>query len=172
MGLFILCKLLFGFGRGGGRGCGPCGGGRAPWMRWKMKERLANMTPEERIEFRIGQERQNISGALAQQGFQTADTIDAMRFERLCEKNPAYDGVSAEVDKRLGELRAKGQNVERKILANVVLGEKAAAAAGKKTVKAVVRTKAKAGAGSDVPGDRTRTRQPKTARERLENVKF
>ena len=41
MGLFVLSKLLFGFGRGGGRGCGPCGGGRAPWMRWKMKERLA-----------------------------------------------------------------------------------------------------------------------------------
>ena len=52
MGLFVLCKLLFGFGRGGGRGCGPCGGGRAPWMRWKMKERLANMTPEEREEFK------------------------------------------------------------------------------------------------------------------------
>jgi len=52
MGLFILCKLLFGFGRGGGRGCGPCGGGRAPWMRWKMKERLANMSPEEREAFK------------------------------------------------------------------------------------------------------------------------
>jgi len=50
MGLFVLCKLLFGFG--GGRGCGPFGGGRAPWMRWKMKERLANMTPEEREEFK------------------------------------------------------------------------------------------------------------------------
>ena len=53
MGLFVLCKLLFGFGRGGGRGCGPCGdGGRAPWMRWKMKERLASMTPEERDTFK------------------------------------------------------------------------------------------------------------------------
>ena len=52
MGLFVLSKLLFGFGRGGGRGCGPCGGGRAPWMRWKMKERLANMSPEERDAFK------------------------------------------------------------------------------------------------------------------------
>ena len=52
MGIFVLCKLLFGFGRGGGRGCGPCGGGRAPWMRWKMKEKLANMSPEEREEFK------------------------------------------------------------------------------------------------------------------------
>lgn len=51
MGLFVLCKLLFGFGKGG-RGCGPCGGGRAPWMRWRMKEKLANMTPEEREAFK------------------------------------------------------------------------------------------------------------------------
>jgi len=51
MGLFVLCKLLFGFGRGG-RGCGPCGGGRAPWMRRKMEEKLANMSPEEREEFK------------------------------------------------------------------------------------------------------------------------
>jgi hypothetical protein len=53
MGLFVLCKLLFGFGRGGGKGCGPCGGGgRAPWMRHKMEEKLANMTPEDREQFK------------------------------------------------------------------------------------------------------------------------
>ena len=52
MGLFVLCKLLFGFGRGGGRGCGPFGGGRGPWMRHKMQEKMANMTPEEREEFK------------------------------------------------------------------------------------------------------------------------
>jgi len=51
MGLFVLSKLLFGFGRGGGRGCGPFGG-RAPWMRHKMEERLHNMTPEEREKFK------------------------------------------------------------------------------------------------------------------------
>ena len=51
MGLFVLCKLLFGFGRGGGKGC--CGGGGgAPWMRRKMEEKLANMSPEEREEFK------------------------------------------------------------------------------------------------------------------------
>lgn len=51
MGLFVLCKLLFGFGRG--KGCGPWGGGgRAPWMRRKMEEKLANMSPEEREQFK------------------------------------------------------------------------------------------------------------------------
>ena len=47
MGIFILCKILFGFGPKGGRG-------GAPWMRRKqmMQERLATMTPEEREHFK------------------------------------------------------------------------------------------------------------------------
>ena len=45
MGLFVLAKILFGFGHGGR------GGGGAPWMRHKM-ERFKNMTPEERQKFK------------------------------------------------------------------------------------------------------------------------
>ncbi len=48
VGIFILCKILFGFGRGGGRGFG---GGRG-WMRHRMEERLKNMSPEEREAFK------------------------------------------------------------------------------------------------------------------------
>ncbi|PWK79970.1 hypothetical protein LX99_00431 [Mucilaginibacter oryzae] len=46
MGIFVLCKILFGFGKGG-----PKGGG-APWMRGRMAERFKNMSPEEREQFR------------------------------------------------------------------------------------------------------------------------
>jgi hypothetical protein len=48
MGIFILCKILFGFGPKGGRG------GGAPWMRRKqmMQERLAGMSLEERERFK------------------------------------------------------------------------------------------------------------------------
>ncbi|MFD0795501.1 hypothetical protein ACFQZX_17905 [Mucilaginibacter litoreus] len=47
MGIFILCKILFGFGGG------PRGGG-APWMRRKrmMEEKFRNMSPEERLRFK------------------------------------------------------------------------------------------------------------------------
>jgi hypothetical protein len=47
MGIFVLCKILFGFGPKGGRG-------GAPWMRRKqmMQERLAGMTAEEREHFK------------------------------------------------------------------------------------------------------------------------
>jgi hypothetical protein len=51
VGLFILCKLLFGFGKGGPRG-GFRGGPPGPWMKFKMEERFRNMTPEERERFK------------------------------------------------------------------------------------------------------------------------
>jgi hypothetical protein len=46
MGIFVLCKILFGFG---GKG-----GGGAPWMRRKqmLKERLSGMSVEERDRFK------------------------------------------------------------------------------------------------------------------------
>src|ERR1700742_1247519 len=46
LGLFILCKVLFGFGKGGPKGFR--NGGPAPWMKQKMEERFRNMTQEER----------------------------------------------------------------------------------------------------------------------------
>ncbi|TWJ01521.1 hypothetical protein JN11_01672 [Mucilaginibacter frigoritolerans] len=49
LGIFILCKILFGFGRGGHRFGG---NGGAPWMRRKMEERFRNMSPEEKEKFK------------------------------------------------------------------------------------------------------------------------
>lgn len=46
MGIFILSKILFGFGRGGRFG------GGAPWMRNRMAEKFKDMSPEERAKFR------------------------------------------------------------------------------------------------------------------------
>jgi hypothetical protein len=43
MGIFILCKILFGFGKGSGG---------APWARGRMVDRFKNMTPEERQQFK------------------------------------------------------------------------------------------------------------------------
>ncbi|QKJ32325.1 hypothetical protein HQ865_22040 [Mucilaginibacter mali] len=49
MGIFILCKILFGFGKGG-RGFGGRDGG--PWMRHKMEEKFKHMSPEQREKFK------------------------------------------------------------------------------------------------------------------------
>ena len=50
LGLFILCKVLFGFGKGGPKG--GFRGGPGPWMKYKMEERYRSMTPEERERFK------------------------------------------------------------------------------------------------------------------------
>lgn len=49
IGIFVLCKILFGFGKGGGPGKGA-------WMRHRMEEKFKNMTPEEREKFRAKME--------------------------------------------------------------------------------------------------------------------
>ncbi len=46
IGIFILCKILFGFGKGGRRP------GAGHWMRHGMAEKLKQMTPEEREKFK------------------------------------------------------------------------------------------------------------------------
>ena len=48
MGIFVLCKILFGFGKGGRPGWG----GGAPWMRKHMEQRFKNMSPEEQEKFK------------------------------------------------------------------------------------------------------------------------
>jgi hypothetical protein len=49
MGIFILCKLLFGFGKGGHRGGG---WGPGQWKRERMAEHFNNMTPEQKERFK------------------------------------------------------------------------------------------------------------------------
>ena len=45
LGIFVLAKIIFGFGHGGR------GRGNAPWMKYRM-ERFKNMSPEEQQRFR------------------------------------------------------------------------------------------------------------------------
>lgn len=45
MGLFILSKILFGFGGGGGKMGGP-------WSKGRMAERFKNMSPQEKEKFK------------------------------------------------------------------------------------------------------------------------
>lgn len=77
MGIFILCKILFGFGPKGGRG-------GAPWMRRKqmMQERLATMSDEEREHFK--QQMKNRCGGWGNRG--RNDWRDAWKEAPVTEK--------------------------------------------------------------------------------------
>src|ERR1700761_3148775 len=50
MGIFVLCKILFGFGKGGHNRWGGKGGN--PWMRRQMAEKFKSMSPEEQEKFK------------------------------------------------------------------------------------------------------------------------
>lgn len=135
-------------------------------------ERLANMSPQELVDYRLNQEKQLIGQAFRETRYKTDDTLDALRFERLCDKNPAYAGVAEEVDRRVEDLKRQGITVPRKTIADIINGERVAqkgTKTGRKTQEATERHRARApGARSDVAADRGGRGAPKTARERLE----
>jgi hypothetical protein len=68
MGIFVLCKILFGFG-GKGKGFG---GGGAPWMRARMEERYKSMTPEQKEKFKQKMSERGACGPWGGQKFDTS----------------------------------------------------------------------------------------------------
>lgn len=139
-------------------------------------ERIAAMSPQEYADYKLGEERKLISQALTQDRVRNDNTLDAIRFERLCERNTAYASVQDEVERRHAEMLRQGFTAERKRIANDILGERAAAKAAK-TAGQRQRTNADARrrqetrpprAGSDVSEERTtRGRKNETAKEKL-----
>jgi hypothetical protein len=65
MGIFVLCKILFGFGKGGRRG----GWG----MRGRMEEHFKNMTPEQKAKFKekMGERMCGYKGRFGRGGFES-----------------------------------------------------------------------------------------------------
>ena len=53
IGIFVLCKILFGFGRGKGHHMG----GGAPWMRRRWEDRFRNMSAEDKEQFKAQMEK-------------------------------------------------------------------------------------------------------------------
>ena len=72
MGIFVLSKILFGFGKGKGFG-GHRGGRGGPWMRGGMEEHFKNMTPEQRAKFKekMGDRMCGYKGRFGRHGFET-----------------------------------------------------------------------------------------------------
>lgn len=138
------------------------------------QERVAQMSDREYATYLQDRERAQIQQAFAQTNFQTADAVDQVRFDRLTEKNPAYAAIADEVENRLNKLRSQNQNVDRKTIANLILGEKAAARAGR-PAKTEARKTQRSAVGNDVSGARSEVRQAKkgkTAKDRLDGIQF
>jgi hypothetical protein len=89
------------------------------------------MSPEERSDYRLNKSERNNQRMMQSLHMQLMDSSDKTAFETRATFDPVYRRHAAEVEKRLGELRAQGQNIPRDKLLTYIVGEKAMAARAK-----------------------------------------
>lgn len=94
--------------------------------------RLALMTPDERVEYKLDKAERRHQQQLQMLSFQQEDRADKMEFAAKAASNSVYAKYKDEVESRLTDLRAKGQNVSREALLKFVIGEQALNGAGSK----------------------------------------
>jgi len=148
-------------------------------LRAERERRLAGMTAEQRLEFLINENAQATERRLNQVAFDTWDANDKAGFAAMAASSPALAAIKTEVEQRLTELRASGQNASRETVAKYLLGEKAlnkvgrARTAGRKreqegrdqhTARPVN------GRGDGAPGNQRRTNEREARRKRLEGM--
>lgn len=92
---------------------------------------LATLTEAGRLEYLQREGEQRLTQRLNQIEFQSWDGTDKAAFQGMCARNPAVAALETEVEQRLTELRASGQNASRETVAKYLLGEKALAKAGR-----------------------------------------
>lgn len=144
----------------------------ADQVRQREEERLAMMSPEERLEYRVNQR-------LAQIEINSWDARDQVAFEALANGNQAVASLRDEVEATFRQRLQAGQPVDRKTIAAFLIGQKALSAqprAARKGAKATEvgraknTTRATSGRG-DVPRSETRsTNEAEARRRRLENT--
>lgn len=143
-------------------------------------DEMALWTPEQIIDYKLGKATSTFNQNLQSLQMQTMESNDKMAWESIKTRDPRAARYDREVEQRLTDLRAQGQNVAREALFKFILGEKVYAAAQGKAPKQrkegqqrIARQKvAPSQNQSDVAGGRTRDSEAEARRKRLENVTF
>lgn len=143
------------------------------------RERLAVMTEDERVAHYRQKDRAESDEKFRRLEYQTWNSSDRVEFRELCREDPLMARVKDKVEAKFEELRAKGQNVQREIIANqeIALMFRAQRKAqgtkqrtrGAETVRR--ETTRPARARSDAPSTRTRRGQEDTKEARFERIK-
>jgi hypothetical protein len=115
-------------------------------------ERLAMMTPEERMDYRLEQAERRHQQQLAQIQFQTLDQMDRSEFQAQIANNPKLARWADEVEAELAKLRAQGQNVKRSVMASYIIGQKVLKQDPKATAKQKAAGQARIAAQKTSPG--------------------
>lgn len=147
----------------------------------KSAEELALMTPDELINYRLGESEKRFQTNLGQIQWNTYEAGDRAAFNALKATDPLAAKYADEVETRLTALRAQGQNVDRERLLTYIIGEKARqgggaarkkqAAAGQKRIQGQ-QARPSGGQRSDTPTARGRLSEADARAKRLENVTF
>lgn len=125
-------------------------------------ERFALMSPEDRIQETVTEALRNHDQKNAQLTNQLLDQSDSVAFQAQTASNPLLKKLAPEVERRLADLRSKGQNLPRSVVATYLIGERALAQSGKGRPAAEQRRRAQearpANGRGDVAGDRRERR--------------
>ena len=143
-------------------------------------EQLALMTPDELINYRLGESDKRFQATLGQIQWQTYETSDKAAFNSLKATDPLAAKYADEVETRLAAMRQQGQNVDRERLLTFIIGEKARA--GRSVAKQrqqaqgqqrIQRQTVRPGAArSDTAGNRGKVSEQEARDKRLENMTF
>jgi hypothetical protein len=94
-------------------------------------EEMALWTTDQIVDYKLGKSQASFQQTLQQIQFQTMESSDQAAFSTLCATDPRAKKYAGEVEQRLADLRAQGQNVPRANLLRWIIGDKVMAGAGK-----------------------------------------
>lgn len=99
-------------------------------------ERLALMTPDERLEYRMTQHERRTQQTMQQTLLQMQAASDKTSYDAKAMVNPVYKKHSVEVERVFQRQLAEGRPVDRELILKNILGELALASADRATNKA------------------------------------
>lgn len=122
------------------------------------QDRLALMSTEERVQYTVDKALNRHAQQNNALAAQLMDNSDRASFEAKAASNPIARKLAPEVERRLADLRSRGDNLPRDVVLTYLVGERAMAQMGKKKPGAQERVRREQGrpvnSRSDVGGDR------------------
>jgi hypothetical protein len=147
----------------------------------KSPEELALMTPDELINYRLGEATKGFEQKLGAIQWATYESGDKAAWQARVARDPVAARLSEKVEQRLTQLRAQGQNVDRERLYTYLVGEEVLAkgatakakqgAAGQQRIQRQ-QTRAGSQQRSDTQSNRGRMSEQEAREKRLENLTF
>ena len=100
------------------------------------RERLALMTPEERMGYVLDKQSRDMQRKLQEMEFKTQNLTDKAAFDAKASIHPTYQKFQADVEAKFNELLQQGRPTDRETILKFMLGEKALASANPNRNKA------------------------------------